>query len=169
MVSKCWRQGTVVVSLNRTINIILGIVVLIISAWWSHEYRDEANRPPVKYLSIAILTRSIHPGETMVGRTTSDRTKQCRPATVKRYLVRLNSMNSGGEESAYHDEADVTPTELGEGVSVLFRMKIPADIDPGLYIYRAFATYDCAGKIWIIPIPEASFRVCAVDDMACKD
>jgi hypothetical protein len=168
MVDKCWRQGEIVVSLNRALNVILGLAVLVGSAFWSWTYWSPAYQVPVKYLSIAILTRTIEPGGTIIGRTTSDRIRQCPTTPTDRYIINLSS--NGSEETVFHDLADATPVELGLSKSVLFRMKLPADrVPPGNYIFRAFAHYDCNGQKWTLQIPEASFRVCAVADKTCRD
>lgn len=158
------------VSLKNITYLIEGMLALIIlagSVFWSSTYFSAGSLPPVKYLSIAILTRAVTPGGTIIGRVTSDRRKQC-AAHTDRYVIKLDSVN-GGEEQVYADTVKATPTELGESISVIFRLKLPDDIAPGLYMYRAFLHANCDGKKWRIPVPEASFRVCATDDMSCKD
>lgn len=154
-------------TVNYIIESMLGIIVLAGSIFWSWTFFSPDAQPPFKYLSVAILTRTATPGGTIIGRATSDRRRMCQ-AHTDRYVVKIDPSN-GSEENIYSDTVKTTPTEIGESISVVFRLKLPGDIVPGLYIYRAFVHADCEGKKWRIPVPEASFRVCAVNDIACKD
>ena len=154
-------------TVNYVVESVLALIILAGSIFWSWTFFSPDSLPPVKYLSIAILTRAVPPGGTIVGRVTSDRRRQCEGHT-DRYVIKLDKDN-GGEEQIYTDTVKATPTELGESINVIFRLKLPSDIALGLYVYRAFLHSNCDDKKWRIPVPEASFRVCAVDDTNCKD
>lgn len=147
------------VSLSRVLNWVLGSVVVVSAAFLSWSYWGMRSEPPVKYLSIAVLTRDVQPGGTLIVRTTSDRIISCAGHT-DRYIIKLNSIDNvkPDEEAVYSDTVKTTP-EVGQGVNIIFRLKLPDDIEPGTYIYRAFTHFDCDGHRWHIPVPEASFRV----------
>ena len=145
----------------------LGFVVMVVCASLSWQYWTEHYAAPTKYLSVAVLTRTIYPGESLKIRTTSDRRKECF-GKVDRFLVRITGKD---EFLAFHDRTDTTPASVGESVNVVFQMATPANLEPGNYVYRAFVNLPetCTGKPWRIPVPEASFRVCSRDDLHCKD
>ena len=145
----------------------LAMVVLAGSIYWSWTFFSRNNLPPIKYLSVAVLTRSIYPGDTLIFRTTSDRREECF-GKVDRFFIK---MTNDGENLAYHDQVDTTPARVGEGVNVTFKIKTSEDLEPGNYVYRAIVNIPatCTGRPWRIEVPEASFRVCAVGDISCKD
>ena len=146
------------VSLSRIFNVVLSAMILGGSAFWSWNYWSTEYQAPAKYLSIAVLTRTIAPGGTIVVRISSDRRRSCSGHT-DRFILKLDTINSG-EESVYSDTVRTIP-DIGESVNIISRLKLPDDITPGTYIYRAFTHFDCDGRKWRIAVPEASFRVCA--------
>ena len=171
MAHKCRRQGAVVVSLktfNFIMEVALASILLAGATFWSWMYFSPNYLPPIKYLSIAVLTRTVHPGDEVTIRTTADVRRHCK-GRVDRYLVR---MAGNDEVLTFNDQQPVTPRPVGESLNVIFKIKLPETIEVGTYIYRAFTHFDCNGDgrdDFIVPVPEASFRVCAVGDSVCGD
>ena len=155
------------VSLDRTLNVILGLVVLIGSAFWSWTYWNTSYQPPVKYLSIAVLTRTVNPGEDLKIRITFDKRKNC-PTEFSRAITKFDPVTSE-ETLIFRDKVSGIPTALGESINYVFSMPIPKNIPPGTYVYNQIGLANCSGNVFSIEAPQASFRVCAVGDVSCRD
>ena len=182
MVTKCWRESPVVVSLERIINILLVGLTFVISIfgsclYWSYKDSLKIEKEmallairklaPVKYLSIAVLTRTVYPGEPLRVRVTFDRRRNC-PGEFDRSIMQYDQA-TGEDTLIYRDKVSNVATPIGEGLNYTFKMPTPKDIPPGSYIYSQIGRLDCDGNIFSIEAPTASFRVCALDDIACKD
>lgn len=153
------------VPLNRAINIILGLIVLVGSALWSYTYWEGVYRPPVKYLSVAVLTRTVFPGEDLKIRITFDRRRNC-PTEFDRSIT---AFDNGTETVIFRDRVHGVPTAIGESINYIFTMPTPKNILPGTYIYNQIGLANCNGNIFSIEAPSASFRICSADDTFCKD
>ncbi len=153
------------VSLSRALNVLLGLALFIGASFWSYFAFAPMNQPPVKYLSIAILTQTILPGENIIGRTTTDVRRNC-PGKSAHFITRLVD---GAEVIESRREVDVLPKPIGESINTIFTAPTPKDIKSGVHVFRAMARFDCNGNIFTMELPPASFRVCAVDDQLCKD
>ena len=143
------------VSLERTVNIILCIFVLAGSIFGSYLYWAEAYQPPIKYLSIAVLNKDMKAGETLHGRVTFDRRKNC-SAVSHRSITQIKDDLS--EEIIYKDVYDQVSTRLGESVSLRFDMKLPK-LPVGSYLIRIIGRHDCDGHIFTIELPTAGFNI----------
>jgi len=158
--------------MNRFATIIFLLGLLIATVAWSEIYWTldaslrtaaaekidaERNTPPIKYLSIAILNKDMQPGETLRGRVTYDRRRNCQ-ATSKRSIIKIEE--GGAEEIAYTDNVDQVPNAAGESINLIFTMKLPP-LPPGCYVFRAIGRHDCDGRIFTIEVPSAGFCVVA--------
>lgn len=156
MAAQCWRQGPVVVSLSRLLNVLLGLIVLGVATYFSWVYWSVENQPPVKFLSIAVLNKEIKAGDDLVIRITFDRRRNC-PGRSDRFLIELSGLNS--EAIVYRDSVMIAPTKIGEGVNYTFTMPTPKKLDPGTYVFRGNNVLDCNGREFVIQLPEAGFEV----------
>src|ERR1035437_667555 len=103
-----WGGGYV--SLSGAANFVLGVFILMMAAIWSYSTFAPEYQPPVKYLSIAILTRAITPGQKILGRLTTDVRRNC-PGKSQRFIIKLVD---GAEMAVFRDEVDVLPKKIGE-------------------------------------------------------
>ena len=143
------------VSLERTVNVFLGIVILCITSALSFIYWAPAYQPPIKYLSIAIMNKDMKSGDMLRGRVTFDRRRNC-PATSYRAILKVNP--SGEDELVHRDVVTQGATEIGESINLIFTMPLPK-LEPGNYTFRATARFDCDGHIFTIELPTAGFNV----------
>lgn len=159
--------------ISMVVSFVLGIIILGAASFVSWTYWASEHLPPVKYLSVAILTRVVYPGDTLAGRTTFDRRRICRN-TIDREINRLTD-DTFTSDLIYSDTVPGLSAPIGEGLSIMWYMKLPVTPpsgrpwDPGVYVWSGINRLDCDGKVFTIPIPEASFRVCAPGDTHCMD
>ncbi len=154
------RQGAVVVSLriaSFALNVLLGAILMVGSAFWSWSYWSNASRAPTAYLSTVILNNIAVPGENLIGQVTLNKRKNC-PGVVERFIVRLLDDN-GREEIVARDQVQAVTTDIAEGINVIFRMPVPKDAVAGNYVFRSNARFDCSGRIFTLMIPSSPFRV----------
>lgn len=152
------------VSLNRILNVVIAMMLLSMTSIVSYSYWKAFYQPPIKFLSIAVLTHVIEPGENLIVRITMDRRDNC-PGTASFNILRLND----AETLIDRYSQPLTPIALGEAINFIFPVKTPSTIANGIYVLRIATEHRCQRGTYPIYAPEASFRVCRGGSKSCVD